>query len=114
MSNQTEARVVEILNDADGPGKKRVVFWCPGCQCHHGVPFEGSTGWAWNNSFVKPTISPSILIDYGGRPDRPKRCHLFVREGRVQFLSDCDHSYANRTIDLPPVDAEHAHVSGLY
>lgn len=114
MSNQNGSKVVEILNN-DGSGRKRVVFWCPGCKCHHGVPFEddGKVAWSWNRSYTSPTIHPSILIDYGDRPDRPKRCHLFVREGKLQFLGDCDHSYANKTVDLSAVDAEHIHEPAL-
>ncbi|WP_019573378.1 DUF6527 family protein [Curvibacter lanceolatus] len=31
-----------------------------------------------------------------------KRCHSFVTDGRIQFLSDCTHELAGQTVDLPP------------
>ena len=29
------------------------------------------------------------------------RCHSFVREGRIEFLSDCTHALAGQTVELP-------------
>jgi hypothetical protein len=43
-----------------------------------------------------PTFEPSILVE-GAR----SRCHSFVREGRIKFLSDCTHELAGQTVDLP-------------
>ena len=94
-----------------------LMFWCPGCQDHHGVPVDGSRGWTWNGSLETPTINPSILVQgvlYG--PDKlpfkqyrgpaeceatPYVCHSFVRDGRIEFLGDCTHSLAGQTVDLP-------------
>jgi len=46
-----------------------------------------------------PTISPSVLVTY-----EPKRiCHSFVRDGKIQFLSDCTHALSGQTIDLSPI-----------
>lgn len=35
----------------------------------------------------------------------PSVCHSFVRDGRIQFLSDCTHKLANQTVDLPDIDS---------
>ena len=32
-----------------------------------------------------------------------KRCHSFVTDGRIQFLSDCTHALAGQTVDLPDI-----------
>jgi len=37
-------------------------------------------------------------------PQVSKRCHSFVTDGRIQFLSDCTHEMAGQTVDLPPVE----------
>jgi len=29
------------------------------------------------------------------------RCHSFVRDGRIEFLSDCTHALKGQTVDLP-------------
>lgn len=100
------------------------MFFCPGCQEHHGVWTEKSnelTGakWHWNGSLDKPTFSPSILVRgtvpitdeqrtrimAGERIEPTARvCHSFVREGQIQFLGDCTHALAGQTLDLPEID----------
>jgi hypothetical protein len=109
-----------------------VMFFCHGCKCGHGVwttQSNGHTGaiWTWNGSMDKPTFSPSILVtgraftesgkaDYdtwyaAGCPDRQgrafenqdTRCHSFVRDGKIQFLSDCTHKLAGQTVDMVEV-----------
>ena len=32
---------------------------------------------------------------------RPLVCHSFVRNGRIEFLGDCTHGLAGKTVDLP-------------
>lgn len=70
-------------------------FMCPGCKGFH--PFE-VPHWTWNGSFDKPTFSPSLLCN---QHDPASRCHSFVREGRIEFCSDCHHELAGQTVDLP-------------
>lgn len=87
-------------DDNRGPrGGKMYVFHCPGCGYSH--PFEvecAERGWTWNGSMDKPTFSPSLLV-WENRPE--SRCHSFVRDGQIQFLSDCHHSLAGKTVDIP-------------
>jgi len=79
-----------------------VLFKCPGCGHCHGVwtnpakPNE-MTGahWRWNGDRYKPTFEPSIL----SRGEHT--CHSFVRDGKIQFLTDCTHAMAGQTVDLP-------------
>jgi len=103
-----------------------LMFWCPGCQEGHRVTvlsigprgFERvGPAWGWNGSGDAPTFTPSILVQSGhyvqpqgghcdksGDPDWPCDCiccHSFVTDGRIQYLSDCTHSLAGQTVDLP-------------
>lgn len=92
-----------------------IVFDCPGCGAagpHGGrkyVPVEGSCRWSWNGDLERPTLSPSILQRLPGAAamDLPVNavgefvCHSFVRDGRIQFLSDSTHPLAGQTVDLP-------------
>jgi hypothetical protein len=75
--------------------EKTLVFECPGCG--YGHPFD-TTRWTWNGSMEKPTFHPSLLI-----MSPAKRCHSFVRDGNIQFLNDCAHALAGKTIELPEV-----------
>lgn len=51
--------------------------------------------WQWNGSLDKPTLTPSILATCENA-----RCHSYVTDGRIQFLSDCSHPLAGTTHDL--------------
>ena len=88
---------------------KRLVWYCPGCKSNHQVPVAlmNSAGnaaslWSWNGSTDRPTLNPSVLVHYGDTPppDRPAKCHCYVRDGRIQFLGDCDHELAGQTVDM--------------
>lgn len=97
-------------------------FHCPGCGNHHAI-HVGTGGWWWNGSTEAPTFAPSVLATSGhyipGRvsehcwctynrehPNEPDpfvcyRCHSFVREGKIEFLSDSTHELAGKTVELP-------------
>jgi hypothetical protein len=79
---------------------KYFMFWCPGCECAHAI----NEHWRFNGDLEKPTISPSILSNGDRRCPNTPRCHSFVRDGKIQFLSDCDHALAGQTVELPEWD----------
>lgn len=99
----------------------RVAFWCPGCEMMHEVRVEGDgrPKWGYNGNPNAPTFTPSILVrtghfveptgrhcDKAGDPEWPcdcMQCHSFVTDGRIQFLADCTHALAGKTVDLPDV-----------
>lgn len=81
-----------------------LMFWCPGCDGAHGVETQYSKdlGWEWNDSYEAPTITPSIVIGHQDRDgNRVVECHSWVRDGRIEFLSDSAHKLAGQTVDLP-------------
>lgn len=97
-----------ILRTVEG-GK--LLFWCPGCECAHGVNVGEGPGprWGFNGDHDQPTFTPSVLVSYngsdagvGGSP--PAVCHSFVRGGHIQFLGDCTHALAGQTVALQPFD----------
>ena len=71
-------------------------FWCPGCDDLHAV----DETWQVTGPYGRLTIAPSVLVQYGNH-DGAKRCHSFVRNGRIEFLSDCTHELAGQTAELP-------------
>lgn len=101
-----------------------LMFWCPGCEEHHGIQVDGSRGWTWNQSLESPTVSPSILVRsghyvdghsgdcwcnfkerFGNEPGfQCRRCHSFVKEGQIQFLDDCSHALKGQTVPLPDIE----------
>lgn len=69
-----------------------------------------TSAWLYNGDPKKPTVSPSILTTWPANPNAieefkewrtERRCHLFMKEGRLEFLSDCTHTLAGQIVDLP-------------
>ena len=78
------------------PEDPEFMFMCPACGCGHWFKTTGTRAkWTWNEDFDKPTVSPSILTW-----TQDTRCHSFVRDGKIQFLGDCTHDLAGKTVDL--------------
>ena len=83
------------------------MFFCPGCQCAHGVTVANENKaagqrpvWGWNGSMDSPTFTPSVLVN-GMNGSVGIRCHSFVKDGMIQFLGDCAHDLKNQTVSLP-------------
>lgn len=93
-------RVCHPLSDSSNERCGYLVY-CPACGFGHffNVEKPGPNGqqWTFNGNLEKPTFYPSMLI-----LPPAKRCHSFVRNGRIEYLSDCEHKYAGQTLDLEP------------
>lgn len=100
-------------------GNGYATFRCPGCNDLHAISVNVGS-WTWDGSLTAPTISPSILERSGHfakpgdcwctynaeHPDeqvsfRCHICHSFIKNGKIEFLNDCTHSLAGKTVDLP-------------
>lgn len=96
----TSGSVVGVLHPAEAG---EVMIFCPGCKCGHvfSTKTKNACGglWTWNGDRVKPTFSPSMLVNQG---EIHKRCHSYVRDGNIQFLSDCFHELRGKTVPLEP------------
>lgn len=89
------SRLSAKLRDMDG----MIGFWCPGCNSTHIVNLEREYGpcWSWDKNVGAPTITPSILV----RTHDNQVCHSFVKAGKFEFLSDCTHALAGKTVTIP-------------
>ncbi|MEI8270275.1 MAG: DUF6527 family protein [bacterium] len=85
-------------------------FYCPGCDETHTyqiltpeaenearslngkVSFET---WTFNGDFEKPTFAPSLNYATNRR-----RCHLFLRDGIIDYCQDSWHKYSGQKIPL--------------
>ncbi len=83
----------KVLYDQKGiaPDVRRY-FYCPGCKCSHAV----NETWTFNGDYEKPTLNPSLLSK------GQIRCHMFIRDGKIQFLNDSEHELAGKTVDMEP------------
>jgi hypothetical protein len=86
--------------------------WCEGCQCGH--PFRVKStlpeksgfddpNWSFNGNHDSPTFRPSLLnrVRNVEKPDTFESvCHLHVTDGNVEFLNDCSHVMAGKTVPM--------------
>lgn len=89
-------------------GENLMSFHCPACGYGHAVGVNGRTipgsdgrpnSWTWNGSYERPTFHPSLLINQAAEGGYP-RCHLFVRDGCLQFQVDSTHKFAGQTVEM--------------
>jgi len=59
--------------------------------------------WTWNGSYDSPTFTPSLLINKNNDGGYP-RCHSFVTNGQIEFLADCTHTLAGKTVRMEEAD----------
>lgn len=88
-------------------------IYCPGCEYNHEIPTSRAHNpagpcWEFSGTTDNPTFSPSLLIpkqEYEESPeDNWPQCHSFIRNGQIQYLSDCTHKLAGQTIDMVDVE----------
>lgn len=101
-----------ITNNFDGPGLVvGYIYLCPGCKMGHAVYTVASSKdpsrhiWGFNRNMVEPTFHPSILSKYTGYDketgqQQERICHHFVRNGMIEFLPDCTHELAGKTVPM--------------
>ena len=81
-------------------------FYCPGCEMDHWVTIKCKNfmeaEWSYSGTLDKPTFNPSIVTTYG--IDDKEKCHIYVRNGQIQFLGDCTHKLAGQTVSMEPYE----------
>jgi hypothetical protein len=101
----------------------------PGPFRNHFIPVqtrgtrEGTGNWTWNGDTEKPTLRPSLLVtgmqlreEFFTNEQREAikrrenvhltelRCHSWITDGKINFLSDSNHKLAGQTLDLLDVE----------
>ena len=61
---------------------------------------EGTGCWTWNGDVDRPTLKPSIRTSDG----QGTVCHTWITDGKVIFLGDSTHEFANQTLDLLEIE----------
>lgn len=96
--------VVYQIKNTSGEQKGYMIF-CPACKCAH--VFDER--WNFNGDFFSPTFKPSMLVNASqdqkdaSQGELGHRCHFYIINGHIQFLSDSTHGMINRTVKLEPV-----------
>jgi hypothetical protein len=99
-----------------GDGVVSWFFWCPACSESHSVetagkdskPAPGRPRWTKTGTDERPTFHPSLRVfDIPGTTAEKSakriwntQCHLWVREGRIEYCADSPHAMKGTTIDM--------------
>lgn len=88
-------------------------FWCPGCDeatgghGYHSYTTKLAKGdppqrpvWTFNGNRERPSFQASMLVRGSDKDGKELRCHLFVTNGKIQYLGDCTHALAGKIIDM--------------
>jgi hypothetical protein len=84
-------------------------FFCPGCEHYH--IFDNR--WLFNNDYDKPTLGPQpgkshSYLTWWPENGVEKRCHSYITDGKIHFLTDCTHKLAGQLVNLPELEKEDA------
>lgn len=87
-----------------------VAYMCPGCKHKHVVE---AARWNWNGSLDKPTLSPSVRHFYvhPKRKEEVTTCHYYVRDGWIEFCSDCQHNLASQRVELAELQPQAPYIA---
>lgn len=96
--------MAKVKKGDESETQRQYIFNCAGCDQEH--TFNDGL-WSWNNDYEKPTIEGSYLI-HGYRFDEnrnsvPLVCHSHIKDGMIEYLTDCTHNLAGQTIELPEI-----------
>lgn len=108
---------VEYYDDYRGQGIEGYRFFCPGCGHHHMYYTKNPNGrpvWAFNGDVNSPTFTPSLLNQWGthadpnwqppdNKPGWSGTCHLYVTNGQIEYLRDCTHHLAGKTVPMEDI-----------
>lgn len=75
-----------------------LTHWCCACDRAHPLHMGHLDGrnLDWDHNTEHPTFSGDIRHE-----GNSGICHYFITAGKVEFLADCTHIFAGRTVDLP-------------
>lgn len=108
---------IKRYTEKDGGYHGELGFMCPGCMCIHFVSDKHTDIrctppiWEFNDNYESPTIRASVLTwgygfnkETGNHDKEVDRCHSFITDGKIQFLSDCQHELSGKTVELPEIE----------
>jgi hypothetical protein len=99
----TEPTVVNVLQPILN-SKGNYIFYCLGCEANHLISTtpKGGTYHTLTGTLAKPTVRASILVS-GNRKLGVPHCHAYITEGMIEYLDDCSHNLAGKTVPMEPL-----------
>ena len=76
--------------------KDHYKFYCPACKDTHYF----NAKWKFDGNFENPTLTPSLYTTWKGDKHKKNICHMYITAGRIQYLRDCTHKLAGKTVQM--------------
>lgn len=96
----SKIKVLENMYEGVKYHHTQYLYFCEGCGYEHAFALKSEGGHhTFNMDMERPTVSPSLLENK--TPGRA--CHSFIKDGTIQYLNDCHHDLAGKTIELPDI-----------
>jgi hypothetical protein len=83
--------------------------WIIACPVTGAIRIPRDGRWEFDGNYERPTFSPSVCegLEWDESGEKGNwRNHVYIREGRIEYLSDCTHSMAGRTVTIAPLSPE--------
>jgi len=94
---------IEYIDDGKKIHHDQYLYHCPGCKYEHAFALNTEGGHhSFNGDLNNPVVSPSLVHDFS--PNHERRCHSYIKDGKIQFLSDCWHELKGQTVELPEIE----------
>ena len=95
-----------FLKQERNPHNGHYWFKCPGCERHHCIILEGVG--SWDVVSKNPlTIMPSVRVSLPEHKNSegvtiPEKtlCHLYIKNGYIEYLNDSRHHLAGKTVPM--------------
>ena len=109
MKNPNDVRFAYFNNEHNERLLKWMMFDCPACGLTHqyrtAIGFvDDGPHWVFSGTEQRPTWSPSYLTTWtkGVEPEPvvDQCCHFFVKDGMIDYCSDCTHEHAGKLLPL--------------
>lgn len=102
---QTVVQAMKVKEVQGGPDDKNKYYWiwCNACQTEH--QFEVPR-WKFDGNMDQPTFHPSMKVQWGrfktkeGTMGYIKCCHFILRNGVMEYQSDCTHELKGQKVPL--------------
>lgn len=111
IKEQLNSRLIRRSGAIYPEGATTLAHWCPGCDNFHDyaveTPMSNGARWQWDGNAARPSFRPSMHIKIGPTGSgKMYVCHYYLRDGKLEFLSDCTHKFAGQTVNLPDIPRE--------
>lgn len=90
-------KLAPLTREGAPDDQRSYIYWCPGCEDNHQI-IVAPGYWGFDGDLERPTVDGSVLVR--GSVWENRACHSYIRDGKIEFLSDSTHDLAGHTVEM--------------